>query len=65
MSSVIPVPAFREQLLRTGVAAEAELVEIERIIVDDITEAVEFALSSPFPEPIELARDVSQKELSL
>nr|WP_042445294.1 thiamine pyrophosphate-dependent dehydrogenase E1 component subunit alpha [Azospirillum sp. B510] len=53
-----PVPAFRTRLIADGVASEAELAAIETEIDRKIDEAVEFALSSPFPGVEELRRDI-------
>lgn len=56
--AVDPVPAFRARLIAEGVAAETELAAIEADIDRKIDEAVEFALSSPFPGVEELRRDI-------
>ena len=59
-----PVPRYRAQLIERGVATEAQLQAMEAQIEAEIDEAVEFALSSPFPGLEELARDVVGAELN-
>ncbi|MBB4631949.1 thiamine pyrophosphate-dependent dehydrogenase E1 component subunit alpha [Sphingosinicella soli] len=58
-----PVPAFRKSLLEGGLAAEEELAAIEADIEARITDAVEFALASPYPEDSELRLDVLLEEV--
>jgi acetoin:2,6-dichlorophenolindophenol oxidoreductase subunit alpha len=53
-----PVPRFRELLIRTGVATEAQLAGIEAAIEAELDEAVEHAIGSPFPALEELTLDV-------
>ena len=59
-----PVPRFRAILIANNVASEADLAAIEAQIEAAIDEAVEFALASPFPDEIELKRDVFAQELA-
>lgn len=59
-----PVPAFRAWLIANGHASEAELAEMEAEIERGIDEALEFALSSPYPELAELRRDVFRDEVT-
>lgn len=59
-----PVPLFRAWLIAAGHVKEAELSGIEGAIQREIEEAVEFTLGSPNPDPVELRRDVFEKELS-
>ena len=53
-----PIEALRGVILREGAATEDGLKEIEREIKDIVGEAVEFAQSSPEPDPSELWTDV-------
>jgi pyruvate dehydrogenase E1 component alpha subunit len=53
-----PVPAFRARLIADGIATESALADMESEIEAAIDEAVEFALTSPFPTLDELSRDV-------
>lgn len=53
-----PVVLFRAWLIEKGYADEAELSAMEAAIEKEIDEAVEFALSSPAPDVVELQRDV-------
>jgi pyruvate dehydrogenase E1 component alpha subunit len=43
---------------------EARLAEIEQTVERDISEAVEFALSSPYPDVAELRKDVLSQEIA-
>lgn len=58
-----PVPRFRAWLLSEGVCDSAVLEAIEARIAQELDEAVEFAFNSPYPDVIELRRDVFAKEL--
>lgn len=53
-----PVGMFRARLLAEGVAAEAELVQLEKSIRAEVDEAIAFARSAPPPAPDELYTDV-------
>lgn len=59
-----PVPAYRAWLIANGHATEEDLVGMEAEIERGIDEALDFALSSPYPDVSELARDVYQEEVS-
>ncbi|WP_223448955.1 thiamine pyrophosphate-dependent dehydrogenase E1 component subunit alpha [Pseudomonas sp. BF-R-19] len=58
-----PVPAFRNWLIENGHATDTDLVAMESEIEQGINEAVEFALSSPYPDVAELRRDVFGDEV--
>lgn len=58
-----PVPLFRAWLLEQGHAGEDELAGLEAAIDKEIGEAVEFALTSPYPDVAELRRDVFAQEI--
>jgi acetoin:2,6-dichlorophenolindophenol oxidoreductase subunit alpha len=58
-----PVPRFRAGLLQQAVVSEGEIEALESAITREVDEAVEFALSSPYPEVAELRRDVYAEEL--
>jgi pyruvate dehydrogenase E1 component alpha subunit len=53
-----PVPAFRDRLVEGGYATDDELTALEDRVEAAITDAVEFALASPLPDPAELSVDV-------
>jgi pyruvate dehydrogenase E1 component alpha subunit len=53
-----PIPAFGEQLVRAGVLTEAERERIDAEAIARVDAAVQFAESSPFPEPDSLYDDV-------
>jgi pyruvate dehydrogenase E1 component alpha subunit len=57
-----PLPRYRAWLVESGIP-EAQLTAIEQAIDLEVTEAVEFALSSPWPDASELARDVLAEEV--
>jgi len=59
-----PLPRFRSWLISQGHADEARLAAIEQANAAAIEEAVQFALSSPFPDVSELKRDVYAMELT-
>jgi pyruvate dehydrogenase E1 component alpha subunit len=53
-----PVKLLAEYILREGLAREEELADIEARVLRSIEESVEYALSSPDPEPEDALRDV-------
>jgi TPP-dependent pyruvate/acetoin dehydrogenase alpha subunit len=53
-----PYVLFRTRLIESGVASEQQLAAIEAAVDAEISEAVEFALNSPFPGLEELTTDV-------
>jgi acetoin:2,6-dichlorophenolindophenol oxidoreductase subunit alpha len=60
-----PVPALRSALLAQGHADESALAAIESEIETALTDAVGFALTSPYPPPEELRRDVLDVEVEV
>lgn len=58
-----PVPAFRAWLITNGHASEQELAAMEANIEQGIDEALDYALSSPYPDIAELYRDVYHDEV--
>lgn len=59
-----PVPAFRKQLIESGLATEDELAKMEAGIEAQIDEAVAFALESAYPDLAELRRDIFKDEVA-
>jgi pyruvate dehydrogenase E1 component alpha subunit len=53
-----PVPAYRQRLLDEAAVSEDELAALEAAVDAEVTEAVEFALASPPPDPSETYTDV-------
>jgi len=53
-----PIPKFAARLVETGIVTEAEIDAIEKRVVQEIEEAMEFALHSPTPPVEELERFV-------
>ncbi|MHC8320441.1 thiamine pyrophosphate-dependent dehydrogenase E1 component subunit alpha [Pseudomonas sp. GB2N2] len=60
-----PVPLFRAWLISTGNASEDQLASFEAAVERDIDEAVQFTLSSPYPDLAELNRDIYKDEVSV
>jgi TPP-dependent pyruvate/acetoin dehydrogenase alpha subunit len=58
-----PVPAMRAYLLSEGYADEAKLAAVEKDTEAQLTDAVEFALASPYPTVDELKFDVLNEEV--
>lgn len=49
-----PLPTFRSYLLTEGGLAEAQIVEVERVVEDALKAAIDFAEASPEPDPADL-----------
>ncbi|KAE8761353.1 thiamine pyrophosphate-dependent dehydrogenase E1 component subunit alpha [Paraburkholderia madseniana] len=58
-----PVPLFRAWLIAAKHATEAQLAEMEAAHNAEIDAAVEFALTSAYPEVAELRRDIFKDEV--
>ena len=58
-----PVPNYRAWLIENGYATDEELSLTESAIDQEIDEALEFAMSSPYPDVAELRRDVYAQEM--
>lgn len=58
-----PMPAYRAWLITQGHASESELSAIEAKNRDDFEDAVQFGLSSPYPDVSELRLDVYAEEV--
>ncbi len=46
-----PIPAFARRLLDAGQATQADLDQVEREIMEEVADAVNFAEASPYPDP--------------
>jgi len=53
-----PIGIFRKYLLENNIASEEELNKLDDQALEEVQEAVQFAESSPEPEPEELFSDV-------
>jgi pyruvate dehydrogenase E1 component alpha subunit len=59
-----PLPALRARLLREGVATEAALADYDAEVESLIDAAMTAAFDAPFPDVVELKRDVFQEEIA-
>lgn len=59
-----PVPKLRARLIAEGLCTDQRLADMEARIQADIDAAVNNALASPFPDVIELKRDVFADEIA-
>jgi pyruvate dehydrogenase E1 component alpha subunit len=53
-----PIKRFKTMLLQTNTLVEMELQKIENEVLNEIEEAVKFAIESPYPSPEEALDDV-------
>jgi pyruvate dehydrogenase E1 component alpha subunit len=58
-----PVAGYRAKLVADDVASDEDLAGLEKRIEAELDDAVEFAQSSPFPDPDEISRDVYATEV--
>jgi pyruvate dehydrogenase E1 component alpha subunit len=58
-----PIPRYRAWLLANAGVSEEELAAIDSQAAAAVDEAAQFALSSPFPEPDEIRRDIYSEEV--
>lgn len=57
-----PMPNLRNWLIAQQQASEAEIAALEKRNIDEFEDAVEFGLSSPWPDVSELGKDVYAEE---
>lgn len=53
-----PIELYKKRLVDLGLADTCTLEEIERIIISEVDDAVEFARNSPLPGPETALQDV-------
>jgi pyruvate dehydrogenase E1 component alpha subunit len=53
-----PLPAFRQRLIQAGIFGDADLEKIEGSVLQQLEEAVRFAVESVLPEPEEALQGV-------
>ncbi len=53
-----PIPNFAQRLVESGIATKEEVDQVEFDVEDEIDEATEFALNSPWPDPAEVEKFV-------
>ncbi|MDR4484128.1 MAG: pyruvate dehydrogenase (acetyl-transferring) E1 component subunit alpha [Nitrospirales bacterium] len=54
-----PLMLLKTKILQEGLGTEAELKQMEKGVIETVTECVKFADESPFPEPRALHEDVA------
>jgi TPP-dependent pyruvate/acetoin dehydrogenase alpha subunit len=59
-----PLPKFRQKLIDSGVATEAELAKLQADIEAEVQDAIEFGQASEPPSVDELRRDVFAEEIA-
>ncbi len=59
-----PLPKFRQKLIDSGVATEAELTKLQADIEAEVQDAIEFGQASEPPSIDELRRDVYAEEIA-
>ena len=60
-----PLKIHTERLLSQGIAAQAEIDQLEAQVTREIEEALEFARQSPYPDPAELFEDMFANPIPL
>ena len=53
-----PIKRFKDKIISEGVLSENDFKEIQEKVINEIDEAVQFALDSPYPEMEELYNDL-------
>jgi pyruvate dehydrogenase E1 component alpha subunit len=53
-----PLKRFRQAMLGNGILTQTELEHVEKEVADEVTDAVKFALDSPYPEGKEALENV-------
>ncbi|MCD5415459.1 MAG: thiamine pyrophosphate-dependent dehydrogenase E1 component subunit alpha [Clostridiales bacterium] len=53
-----PIKRFKDKIISEGVLSENDFKEIQEKVINEIDEAVQFALDSPYPEVEELYNDL-------
>jgi len=58
-----PIPSFARRVVEEGVVDSERLKLIKEEVVKEVEKAIQFAEASPWPESIELMKDIySEKE---
>ena len=53
-----PISRYQQILIQEEIVARAEIDQLQRQIVEEVNQAVEWAEKSPFPDPEECLTDV-------
>ncbi len=56
-----PIPALKEAVLKAGIADEEDFTKLDRLVEDEIQEAVQFAVESEYPPAEDAYTDVFQQ----
>ncbi len=56
--ALCPYSCFRQAILKNKLLKETDIIEIEQLVTNEIEEALEFALKSPYPVADDLYKDV-------
>jgi pyruvate dehydrogenase E1 component alpha subunit len=57
-----PIPCFEKHLIAEGILTKADIEAMERLVDEEITEAIQYAKDSPLPAPDELLGHVFAQE---
>lgn len=57
-----PIPLFRKKLIHEKIASEEQLTKLQADLTSEVSEAMEYALSSPWPAVENLTDDVFKSE---
>jgi len=53
-----PLPRFKHELMTRGILSEGEVLEIERAAAQEIQDAADYAIASPYPTAADLFTDI-------
>ena len=48
-----PIPRMRDSLIEKNLFSENEILKIQKLVKEEVSEAFNFAINSPFPDPKE------------
>jgi pyruvate dehydrogenase E1 component alpha subunit len=47
-----PIPIYRDRLIKTGVLTDGQYQQMQATAVEQVDDAIDFAMSSPLPDPL-------------
>lgn len=53
-----PIKLFRARLLSSSIVGEDEFIQVDQQIIDEVADALEFAIHSPWPDPASAAAHI-------